>query len=93
MADTTITVASFQNACAECADAISTDNWAIATKWYARAEAIHSGLALDISAEGTRTRRREALDGLRQAVDAAENAVNSHSGSDRIAIGRTRYNR
>jgi len=91
LATTTITVASFQNACAECADAIAAESWASAVSWYARAEAINAGLDLDASDAQARVRRRESLDGLNKAISAAEVAAAQGSDESRFVTTKTIY--
>ena len=92
MATTTITVASLQTACAECADDIAAADWAGASSWYARAEAINAGLEVEGSHGDTRFRRREALAGLRQAIDAARASAAQYGTGGRFITTQTRFN-
>lgn len=92
MATTTITEASFQTACAECADAIATSTWATAISWYARAEAINAGMPLSGEAGEHKMARRESLRGLRDAIAAAESAAGRLAGEDRLVTVRTGFN-
>lgn len=91
VATTTITIASFQNACAECADAIATAGWVTAKNWYAQAEAINSGLDVEASEAGSRSRRRETLAGLAKAIDVAEETTNRAGGTSRFVKTRVAY--
>jgi len=92
MATTQITVAAFQDACAECADALADGDIATATTKYAVAEAINSGLDVEGSAGEFRNRRREALTGLKNAIDALEAALAQTTDSGRRLITtRTRH--
>jgi len=91
MATTTITVASFQTACAECADAIASGDWGTATRWYARAEAINSGLELAVSGAGKSATRRNALDGLRTAIAEAKAVCEAESAHSRFVKVRVSH--
>ncbi len=93
MATTEITVAAFQDACAECADAIAASTFGAAMAWYARAEAINAGLDVEASLGATRTRRRETLEGLKRAINAAEGAGNVLLDESRFITTQTRHNR
>lgn len=92
MPDTNTTVAEFQSACAEVADAIKAGNFAEAWKWYGVAEAINASLSVEGEAGGFRTKRRDRLDGLREAIQAAENAAGRYSGKSRRARTGVSYN-
>lgn len=90
MPTTTISVSSFQTACAECADAVADEDWSTAVKWYARAEAINAGLELSVGTRGTSMSRRETLQGLREAISAAKAAVAAADDVERRPMyGRT----
>ena len=91
MATTTITIASFQDACAECADAIAAGTFDTAMSWYARAEAINAGFDVDASHQDTRSRRRETLQGLKEAIRAAEAAIARGSEHSRFIKTQTRH--
>lgn len=91
MATTQITIAAFQTACAECADAIAAKTFDTAMSWYARAEAINAGFDLDASAQDTRSRRRETLQGLKAAIEAAEAAAARGSAHSRFIKTQTRH--
>lgn len=90
MADTTISVSAFQTACAEVADAIAAEDWALATRWYARAEAINAALELEAADTGHSYKRRENLKSLNDAIKAAQLATNSGSDDGRIIVARFR---
>lgn len=77
MATTTITVSSFQTACAEVADAIIAQDWALASRKYAVAEAINAGLELSVSDGGQSVTRRSSLEKLNAAIGAARAATSS----------------
>ena len=87
----TITVASFQTACAECGDAINGEDWGTATKKYAVAEAINAGLELSVSDSGSQISRRQSLEGLKKAIEAARQMVSQTSGTSRFISTRTRH--
>lgn len=72
MPTTTISLASFQDACAECADAIAASDWSGAYNWYARAQAILVGLPADSTDAAQRTRLEQDLAALKAAIDAAK---------------------
>jgi len=91
VATTTITVASFESACAECADAIAAESRATAYKWYARAEAIHAALPRTIGDQGAELERRTALDGLKRALDAAFKVIAQTGSAKRFISTRTGY--
>lgn len=88
---TTITVASFQNAIAECADAIEASDWGTASRKYAKAEAINAGLELDVSNQGSEIKRRDSLSGLKKAIDAARDITNAEIGESRLVTTRTGF--
>jgi hypothetical protein len=90
MATTTITVASFQTACAECADNIASGSWSTAKQWYARAEAINVGLDVQVGDEAAYVRRRESLSGLANAIDIAQIAVDG--AAEKSPFIKTRVN-
>jgi hypothetical protein len=94
---TTISVTSFQTACAAVADAILAGDFATAWKQYAVAEAVHSGLEVQVGHENVMVMRRQKLDGLNAAIKAAESAAKRLSGSSgkrgirlRTVYGRSR---
>lgn len=91
MATTTITVASFQDACAECADAIGDENTLLATKWYARAEAINSGLDVEGQNAEFRQRRRESLNGLKDALAVITAVLNMAANQSRLITTQTAH--
>ena len=91
MADTTITLSSFEDACAECADAIAASDWGLAYSWYARAEAINAALAVQVRSGAEDVRRREGLNGLKEALAAAQAASTRSGDTRRLVTTRTRY--
>ena len=94
MATTTISVASFRNLCAECADAIEAEDWSLASKKCAKAEVVNAGLEVEGESHEQRYRRRETLGGMREAIAAVEEAVNKSANSGRRLITtRTRHGR
>lgn len=93
MPTTVITPAAFQTACAECADAIAAESWALAAKWYARAEAIAAGMEVEAGGSDTRYRSRETLAGLQKAIDVAADAARKAANTSRLVTTRTRHSR
>ena len=88
----TITPDSYREACAECADAINAEDWSLAWKKYAVAEAILGGLPQWAEQQmGGKIRMRESLDGLRLALKGAESAVNRNVVDSRIVTTRMGY--
>lgn len=93
MATTTITMASFQTALAECADAVEASDFATARRKLAKAEMIQNGLSVEASVgNGTRNVMRQSLHQSKALLDDAELAV---TGGDqrRLATTRTNFNR
>jgi hypothetical protein len=89
---TSISVTNFQTALGNCYDSISSGDFAAAWKYYAMAEAQHSGLAMQLSDAGMTTQRRQSLDGLAKAITAAENAGNASTDDERRLIStQTRH--
>ena len=88
---TTISVSSFQTACAAVADAVDSEDWDTAYKKYAKAEAIHSGLEVHAGDQGSYVRRRETLDGLKRALDAARAATLQIGEHSRFVRTRTTH--
>ena len=92
MPTTEITPDAFRDACAECADAIADEDWATAVKWYARAEAINSGLDYSVSDQTLSFRRRDALDNLKTAIEAAQEMTDKEADQgNRFGTFRTGY--
>lgn len=91
MATTTITEASFQLACAECADAIDSSDWATARTKYAKAEVIHAGLQAQAGHSGTFIRRRETLKGIREALEFVETSVSAVADTRRLVMTTLRF--
>ena len=91
MATTVITVAAFQTACAEVADAIAAEDWSTAANWYARAEAINAGLDVEAELEGQKSRRRETLAGLAAAIAMARAVASRQAGSKRLIRTTTQF--
>ena len=89
IATTTISVASFQTAVAEVADAIASSDRGGAYSWYGRAEAIHAGLELEMADEGSSLKRRESLNGLSKALDKVFKVIGQTSGTSRFISTRT----
>lgn len=80
---TAISLANFQTALGNCYDSISSGDYAAAWKYYAMAEAQHSGLATQITDSGLTTQRRQTLDGLAKAIERAESAGNAATDDER----------
>ena len=86
---TTITVTSFQAACAACADAILAGDWSTARRQYAVAEAINAGLDAEVQAAEFRVRRRDSLNDLRAAIESVSATIARGSDLDRLIVIRT----
>ena len=93
MATLTITAASFQLACAECADALAASDFVTATTKYAVAEAINAGMDVAGQADGVSARRRESLEGLAKAIETAAAATRRNAGRGRLITTQTRFPR
>jgi len=91
LATITIDDSSFQNACAECADAVVALDWGTAWQKYAVAEAIASGLDIKAGDGGKNFERRERLDGLNAALASAEARVTRASDNRRIGRLGTKF--
>lgn len=91
MATTTIDIDSFQNALAECADAVASENRAAAYKWYARASIIHAGLEVQAGDGGSYLRRKENLDDVKRSMDAAFGVVGQSASTSRLVHARVRH--
>lgn len=87
---TTISLATFQAACAACADAILANDLLTARTQLAVAEAIAAGLPVDSSQDGFRTKMREALTGLRTSITDLSTATQRATGTRLIGtrVGR-----
>ena len=85
MATTQITDAAYQDACAECGDAITAGDFPTAWRRYALAETIHAGLSStdEKSREGYSLKRREDLSGLRGALEALDSGNATSRAPDR----------
>ena len=93
MATTTITMASFQTALAECADGVESGDFATAWKKLAKAEVIQNGLSVDASiGNGTRNMMRQSLERSKTLLEAAESAA-SRGNQRRLVTTRTNFNR
>lgn len=68
---TAISVDNFKTALGEVIDAITNDDYAAATKWYAKAEAQLAGLIQSGGMDGANLSRRANLDSLKRAIDDA----------------------
>ncbi|MBU0907344.1 MAG: hypothetical protein KKE05_04285 [Nanoarchaeota archaeon] len=91
MATTQITVTAFQTACAECADAIIAEDRKTAYLKYAVAEAINAGLELSVSDAGSSIQRRQALQGLKDALGTAMPIIAQETEGSRFIFGRTNF--
>jgi len=89
---TSISKANFQTALGNCYDAIDSESWASAWKYYAMAEAQHAGLLKSSSGDGMAMERRASLEGLKDAIKAAESGVDQRAGAgNRLITARTGY--
>lgn len=92
MATTTITTASFQDALAECADAIAALDFATARNWLARAEMIQNGLSVRAGiGNGMTNEMRVSLEKSKALLDDAE-AASSRGNQRRLVTTRTNFN-
>lgn len=91
MATQEISPTAFQTACAECADAINAQDWALAKRKYALAEAIASAFDVEGRDGAAWSRRRESLAGLNAAIDAAQSATTRASGTGRFVTTQTGF--
>lgn len=88
---TTISVTAFQTACAAVGDAIIASDRNAAYQQYGVAEAINAGLELSVANAGSSIQRRNALTGLKDALDAAFAAMTQNSETSRLIRGRTNF--
>lgn len=84
MPTTTITEASFQTACAECADAIIAGAWDTAWQKLGVAEAINTGLLARLTVGSMDKTRRESLTGLAARIVQLEGRGNRGSDNRRL---------
>ena len=78
MATQSISVTAFQLLLAEVADAIAAGDWGTAKSKAAQAEAVHMALELSVGDGGSSIQRRQSLDKLQLAIDAAASASDSN---------------
>lgn len=90
---TAISQANFEAACGECYDAITSENWKSAWLWYAKAEAQNAALATSSEAGGLSMSRRDSLNGLKEAIMAAESADARYSQASRAGRVGVRHAR
>ena len=83
---TAISVANFQTAIGTCYDYISAEDLRNAWKYYAMAEAQHSGLLLTITDMNQTTTRRQSLDGLAAALKKLEPIISAGTDTERRLI-------
>lgn len=92
MATQTISRTAFQTLCAEVADAIDSGDRATAYKKLGSAKAVHAGLlAMKISDSGSSIDRQSALDGLKEAIDAAFQAATAEADDRRLVRTQTAF--
>jgi len=84
MATTEITLTAFQTACAECADAISSGDYATAYGKYAKAAAILAGFPQEMDGGQSRLTHRQNLDLLKSALEAAQAAATRGGDKNRL---------
>ena len=89
MATSVITDSAFRTACAECKDAIDLEQWAVAYKKYAGAEAINAAFERSVSDDAAQVIRRESLSGLKSALDACM-AISLKFGDNRRMLRTSR---
>jgi len=88
---TAISQANFETALGECYDAIAASTGGTAWTWYARAEAQHAGLATSSATGALSVGRRDRLEGLRVALEAAEQAAARYASKGRFCRLGTRH--
>ena len=88
---TAVSVANFETAIGNCYDSISSGDYTAARKYYAMATAMNAGLLLEVGDEGSTVRRRNSLEGLKEAIDAAETAASNTSGDSRFVRTRLAF--
>lgn len=93
MATQSININAFQTLCAECSDAIADEDWKTAYSKYAQAEAVNAALELEVSGQGSSVTRRQALSGLKTAIDTANAAVSRASDKGRFINTKMRHKR
>lgn len=81
----------FQSALSACHTAIGNSDWETAYVEYAKAEAANSALDLEAEFGDARAKRRESLDGLKRALDAAEARKSKSVGSSRFIKTKTAF--
>lgn len=86
MATTTIDVASFQLALAECADAVNATDWSTARSKHLLASVIHAGLLKRSESGSKEIERHEInqLNSLGELIDAVEAKVKQGTDNNRV---------
>jgi hypothetical protein len=69
---TAISSENFKAALGEVYDALAAENWSEAYRWLSLADAQLAGLAASSQIDGAAITRRQSLEALRKAVDAAK---------------------
>lgn len=85
------TEAEFIAACAACADAIAASNWSTARTQYAIAEALNAALAVESRQGSASMRHREALSGLKAALEDIPASVTRNTDNKRFLKTRTGF--
>jgi hypothetical protein len=92
MPTTVISDEDFRNACAEVADAIASENFSLAAKWYARAEAINAGIQVRTDGTNAAEYRRDSLKGLKEAIMMAKGLMREETDNNRLIRVKTARN-
>jgi hypothetical protein len=91
---TAVSVANFETAIGNCYDAILAGRFTGSTGaavYYAAASAMNAGLLLEVSDEGSMVKRRDSLKSLKDAIDAAKEAVADGESDSRFIRTRTSF--
>lgn len=81
----------FQTACGNCHDYILSKDWANAWLYYAAAQAQLAGLEVQAGSSGSYVRLHETLDGLKEALTAAQAAVGAADQGSRFITTSTKF--
>lgn len=83
---TEVTLATFQTACAECADAIDNSQWATARRKLAKASALLLGLPESAADGSSRMDMRKQIAGFESLITAAEESSGASADDQRRFI-------
>ena len=88
-----VTVATFQSAIDDVVTSIDASDWKTAMRRYAKAEAIHAGLELQVGSQAQNLARRNNLLALKDAILAAKENTNRDDGLSRFCVTQTSHTR